>query len=281
MGWRGGIAAIAATAVTPPARLRLLQQAIWRTPGPQSNLPRLLLRLLAFQYPNLQPPQSASATAPIPSTPPIRPRNRPNPPPQPPQSAARLLYRDYKVGTGEPPQEGQQVVFDYTGYNESGAAIDSSYRQGRPSETRLGIQGLIPGGLWGGRERQSGGRPRRVSDAASQARTKCSVRRMGKPALTRLPPAARAACPNPLPRLRRGHPHYAGGGEAPHCCAAQAWPAHRAVDLLQRQAVRGATAQAGALRTAAADRACAPRLQTQKPPCHGARSRCLISSCAP
>lgn len=41
--------------------------------------------------------------------------------------------------------EGQQVVFDYTGYNESGAAIDSSYRQGRPAETRLGIAGLIPG----------------------------------------------------------------------------------------------------------------------------------------
>lgn len=37
------------------------------------------------------------------------------------------------------------MVFDYTGYNESASAIDSSYRQGRAAETRLGIQGLIPG----------------------------------------------------------------------------------------------------------------------------------------
>jgi FKBP-type peptidyl-prolyl cis-trans isomerase len=57
-----------------------------------------------------------------------------------------LLYRDFKDGSGPIPVEGQQVVFDYTGYNESGAAIDSSYRQGRPAETRIGIQGLIPGG---------------------------------------------------------------------------------------------------------------------------------------
>lgn len=41
--------------------------------------------------------------------------------------------------------DGQQVAFDYTGYNESAAVIDSSYRKGAPSETRLGINGLIPG----------------------------------------------------------------------------------------------------------------------------------------
>ncbi|GBF95621.1 hypothetical protein Rsub_08603 [Raphidocelis subcapitata] len=71
-----------------------------------------------------------------------------------------LLYRDYKVGSGEPPQEGQQVVFDYTGYNESGAAIDSSYRQGRPAETRLGIAGLIPGFEEGIRTMRVGGKRR-------------------------------------------------------------------------------------------------------------------------
>jgi FKBP-type peptidyl-prolyl cis-trans isomerase len=55
------------------------------------------------------------------------------------------------VGKGELPTEGQQVVFDYTAYNESGAVIDSSYRKGRAAETRLGIQGLIPGVCVGGR----------------------------------------------------------------------------------------------------------------------------------
>jgi hypothetical protein len=37
------------------------------------------------------------------------------------------------------------VVFNYTGYNESGGVIDSSYRQGRPAQTRVGINGMIPG----------------------------------------------------------------------------------------------------------------------------------------
>ena len=48
-----------------------------------------------------------------------------------------------------------QVVFDYTGYNESASPIDSSYRQGRPAETRLGINGLIPGAACGGAQRSS------------------------------------------------------------------------------------------------------------------------------
>ncbi len=38
-----------------------------------------------------------------------------------------------------------QVVFDYTAFNESGTLIDSTFRLGRPGETRLGIGGLIPG----------------------------------------------------------------------------------------------------------------------------------------
>lgn len=49
------------------------------------------------------------------------------------------------MGSGSSPVDGQQVVFDYTGYNESGTPIDSSYRKGRAAEVRLGINGLIPG----------------------------------------------------------------------------------------------------------------------------------------
>lgn len=41
----------------------------------------------------------------------------------------------------------QEVVFQYTGYNESATSIDSSYRQGRPAQTQLGTGGLIPGAL--------------------------------------------------------------------------------------------------------------------------------------
>ena len=55
--------------------------------------------------------------------------------------------QDYQEGTGELPEDGQQVTFDYTAYNESGARIDSSYQKGRPAQTRLGIKGLIPGEL--------------------------------------------------------------------------------------------------------------------------------------
>lgn len=58
----------------------------------------------------------------------------------------RLIYKDYAVGTGERPVDGQQVTFDYTGYNESGARIDNTYSRGYPAETQLGVGGLIPGG---------------------------------------------------------------------------------------------------------------------------------------
>lgn len=56
-----------------------------------------------------------------------------------------LIYDEIRAGEGEPPMDGQQVVFHYVGYNESGTVIDSSYRQKRPAETRLGINGMIPG----------------------------------------------------------------------------------------------------------------------------------------
>ena len=59
--------------------------------------------------------------------------------------ACSVIYKDFKVGEGSSPVDGQEVVFDYTGYNESASVIDSSYRKGQPASTRLGINGLIPG----------------------------------------------------------------------------------------------------------------------------------------
>ena len=57
------------------------------------------------------------------------------------------LCQDFEEGKGSLPQDGQQVTFDYTAYNESGSRIDSTYQKGRPAQTRLGINGLIPGKL--------------------------------------------------------------------------------------------------------------------------------------
>lgn len=39
----------------------------------------------------------------------------------------------------------EKVKFHYIGYNENGRRIDSSYQQGEPARTRLGIKGMIPG----------------------------------------------------------------------------------------------------------------------------------------
>lgn len=61
------------------------------------------------------------------------------------QSSSGLLYYDIAPGSGELPTPGQQVVFHYTGYNESGRRVDSTYQKGRPAETRVGINGMIPG----------------------------------------------------------------------------------------------------------------------------------------
>lgn len=56
-----------------------------------------------------------------------------------------IIFKEFVEGAGELPQEGQQIIFDYTAYNEAGATIDSSYRKGQPAQTQLGIKGLIPG----------------------------------------------------------------------------------------------------------------------------------------
>lgn len=61
--------------------------------------------------------------------------------------ACRLIQKDFEVGQGELPMDGQEVIFTYTGYNESGFVIDTSFKQGRPAQTRLGIAGLIPGAV--------------------------------------------------------------------------------------------------------------------------------------
>jgi hypothetical protein len=43
-----------------------------------------------------------------------------------------LIYKDFEPGAGELPLDGQQVIFHYSAYNESGGIIDSSYRQASP-----------------------------------------------------------------------------------------------------------------------------------------------------
>jgi hypothetical protein len=40
-----------------------------------------------------------------------------------------LIYKDFELGSGDAPSDGQQVVFNYSAYNEAGGTIDSSYRQ--------------------------------------------------------------------------------------------------------------------------------------------------------
>ncbi|KAH7687591.1 Peptidyl-prolyl cis-trans isomerase Fpr3/Fpr4-like protein [Dioscorea alata] len=41
-----------------------------------------------------------------------------------------LMYLDIEVGNGDCPRDGQQIIFHYIGYNESGRRIDSTYLQG-------------------------------------------------------------------------------------------------------------------------------------------------------
>jgi len=53
--------------------------------------------------------------------------------------------QDYEEGLGSPPDDGQEVEFHYSAYNENGARVDSSFSKGKPAKTRMGIKGLIPG----------------------------------------------------------------------------------------------------------------------------------------
>ncbi|KXZ49320.1 hypothetical protein GPECTOR_22g914 [Gonium pectorale] len=71
-----------------------------------------------------------------------------------------LIYKDFEEGSGPLPTDGQEVVFNYTGYNESGSVIDTSFRQGRAAQTRLGVGGMIPGFEEGIRTMKAGGKRR-------------------------------------------------------------------------------------------------------------------------
>ncbi|CAL2240967.1 unnamed protein product [Prunus armeniaca] len=71
-----------------------------------------------------------------------------------------LIYRDFVVGEGDFPQAGQQVMFHYVGYNESGRRIDSSYTQGSPARIRMGTNALVPGFEEGIRDMKPGGKRR-------------------------------------------------------------------------------------------------------------------------
>ncbi|KAL6782053.1 FKB20 [Auxenochlorella protothecoides x Auxenochlorella symbiontica] len=73
-----------------------------------------------------------------------------------------LIYKDYEAGTGELPQGEQQVLFDYTAYNEAAGVIDSSYRKNAIAKTRLGIGSLIPGFEMGLKTMRVGGKRRIV-----------------------------------------------------------------------------------------------------------------------
>lgn len=73
-----------------------------------------------------------------------------------------LIYLDILEGHGDYPKNGQQVTFHYIGYNESGRRVDSSYQQGQPAKTRLGIKAMIPGFEEGLRTMKPGGKRRLI-----------------------------------------------------------------------------------------------------------------------
>ncbi|KAI5082805.1 hypothetical protein GOP47_0002548 [Adiantum capillus-veneris] len=73
-----------------------------------------------------------------------------------------LIYLDIEEGHGDYPRNGQQVTFHYIGYNESGRRVDSSYQQGQPAKTRLGIKAMIPGFEEGLRTMKPGGKRRLI-----------------------------------------------------------------------------------------------------------------------
>lgn len=73
-----------------------------------------------------------------------------------------LVYLDIQEGQGDFPKDGQQITFHYIGYNESGRRVDSTYQQGRPAKTRVGINAMIPGFEEGIRTMKPGGKRRIV-----------------------------------------------------------------------------------------------------------------------
>ena len=73
-----------------------------------------------------------------------------------------LVYKDFVLGKGDLPKDGQEVTFEYVAYNENGGTIDSTYRKGVPASTRLGINGMIPGFEEGLKGMRPGGKRRVV-----------------------------------------------------------------------------------------------------------------------
>ena len=71
-----------------------------------------------------------------------------------------LVYKDFVVGDGKMPQDGEEATFHYIAYNENGGTIDSTYRKNQPASTRLGINGMIPGFEEGLKGMKEGGRRR-------------------------------------------------------------------------------------------------------------------------
>ncbi|THF99456.1 hypothetical protein TEA_018267 [Camellia sinensis var. sinensis] len=76
------------------------------------------------------------------------------------KSDSGLIYRDFEVGKGDCPKDGQQVTFHYVGYNESGRRIDSTYLQGTPAKIRMGTKALVPGFEEGIQDMRPGGKRR-------------------------------------------------------------------------------------------------------------------------
>ena len=57
-----------------------------------------------------------------------------------------LQYIDEKVGDGPSPQAGQTVTVNYRGVTQStGKEFDSSYKNNRPANFRIGVGEVIPG----------------------------------------------------------------------------------------------------------------------------------------
>jgi hypothetical protein len=71
------------------------------------------------------------------------------------QLESGLIVKDFEEGQGETGKDGDEVTFHYTGFNEEGGFIDSSYKQRRPAQIRLGIGGMIPGNIIVDREMYS------------------------------------------------------------------------------------------------------------------------------
>ena len=56
-----------------------------------------------------------------------------------------MLTLDFELGDGTRPGPNDEIVFNYTVYNEAGKKIDGTYKQNEPAQSVLGLGALIPG----------------------------------------------------------------------------------------------------------------------------------------